>query len=254
MKQFLSVFFTLFLLIYSSTTSPAQEIIFPVNHFPPWKMVDTQDRISGINIDIANLLLSQLGLKAKYINRPWKRCMLMIEQGTADIMNGLLKHPEREKVMIFLEPPYKTKSTKAFYVLKGNAGKIKSYEDLRNLNIGVTLGTKFFPRFDNDKHLKKDIASNAITNFKKLLAGRINTFILTETVGDYLLFKHGYQDRIEKAEYSYAQPIPVYFAVSPKSPLAERIPELNAALKKIVESGQVQKTIDNFMDNIQTSF
>jgi len=248
MKQ--TLILIILLTIATTTSSIAQEVIIPVNHYPPWKIIDKQNHISGINIEITNLLLSRIGLKGTYIKRPWKRCQLMMKQGNADIMSGLLKHPAREKHMFFLDPPYKTKSSKAFYVLKGRAHSIKSYDDLDSLNIGITLGTKFFPQFDNDTKLHKDIAKDATTNFLKLIAGRTDTFILTETVGDYLMYKHGFQDRVEKADYSYSLPLPVYFAVSKKSPLAKRVPELNAALKEMVESGEVQKTIDRFLTNL----
>ena len=76
--------------------------------------------------------------------------------------------------------------------------------------------------------------------------------ILTETVGDYLRYKLGYQDTVEKADYVYSKPLDVYFAVSKRSPLAQRVPELNAALKMMLESGEIQDIIDHFLAKYQT--
>ncbi|WP_035075533.1 substrate-binding periplasmic protein [Maridesulfovibrio zosterae] len=242
--KFILLFFIL--TVFISYTAYAEQIIVPVNHFPPWKIIDTNNNISGINIALTKRLLEKASVTPTFVSRPWKRCQLMMEKGTADIMNGLLKSSDREKYMIFLDPPYKTNSTKAFYTRKGESTKIRTYYDLANKTIGTVLGSKYFPKFDADKNLKKEIVTNTHTNIKKLTFGRIDTFIGTTTVTDYLIAHDGLEDKITKSEYIYSEPIPVYFAVSKKSPLANRIPELSAALKKMVESGEVDRIINEF--------
>ncbi|WP_163349243.1 transporter substrate-binding domain-containing protein [Desulfovibrio sp. JC010] len=222
-------------------------MIVPTDHYPPWRLAENDTDISGIHIELTDHLLKQLGLKAEYVLRPWSRCLLMLERGTADIMAGLLKTKERSEYLIYLDPPYSNKDIKAFYVRHGNSGTIKSYSDLVGMKIGTTLGNSYFPKFDNDTQLQKDPAQNEETCFKKLLYNRIDTVIISEDTGDYLVNKHGYQGRIEKAEYKYSLPLSVYFAVSKKSPLADRIPELEAAMKKMVESGEVRKMVNNFL-------
>ena len=252
MKQFLTFLLTILLLTATAASSLAQKVIVPVSDYPPWRIVNNTNDISGINVDITNALLQKLGLEATYVIRPWKRAQRMMKKGTADLMSGLLKHADREKFMIYLDPPYKTHSSKAFYVLKDSSTKITSYDDLYKYRIGVTLGTKFFPKFDHDENLKKDMGKDATNNFKKLEVGRIDTLILTETVGDYLRYKLGYKDTIEKADYVYNKPLAVYFAVSKKSPLAQRVPELNTALKMMLETGEIQNIIDRFLAKYQT--
>lgn len=248
MKKFLALLMSIIILHTSASASFAQEVIIPGDHYPPWRVIQEGDSYAGINAEITEYLLKKVDLKAKYIYRPWKRCLSMMKNGSADLLPGLLKNEERASYMTFLDPPYKTKSTKAFYVLKGNSGTIKSYQDLTGKTIGVTLGSKFFPKFDNDTSLKKDFTQSEDKNFKKLLGNRVDAIIVTETVGDYLVHKHGYLDKIEKAEYKYDLPLSVYFAVSKKSSLVERVPELEAALSEMVESGQVQQIIDHFLD------
>ncbi len=252
MKQLLTLILTILLLIATAASSLAQKVIVPVSDYPPWRIVNNSNDISGVNVDITNALLQKMGLEATYVIRPWKRAQRMMMKGTADLMSGLLKHEDREQYMVFLDPPYKTYSSKAFYVLKDRSTIITSYEDLYKYRIGVTLGTKFFPKFDHDNNLKKDMGKDATNNFKKLEVGRIDTLILTETVGDYLRYKLGYQDKVEKADYVYNKPLAVYFAVSKRSPLAQRVPELNAVLKKMLKTGEIQDIIDRFLAKYQT--
>ncbi len=246
LKGFRIFFFLTLVTTISTATSFAEDIVVPVNHFPPWKITEGQNNISGINIELTEILLRKIGFTPTFVARPWRRCQKMMEKGNADLMNGLLKRPEREKYMVFLDPPYKTKSTKAFYVRKGEHERIQKYDDLKSLIVGTTLGSKYFPKFDSDKYLKKEIVDHDLTNIKKLIAGRIDTFVATTTVADYLLTQNEFGDLVVKSNYVYSSPIPVYFAISKKSPLTTRIPELSAALKEMVESGQVQEVIFNF--------
>lgn len=240
------ILFTILIALILPATSYAEDIIIPVNHFPPWKITEGQDKITGINIELTEILLREIGLTPTFVVRPWKRCQLMMKKGEADLMNGLLKRTEREEYMIFLDPPYKTKSTKAFYVRKGEASLINKYDDLSGLTIGTTLGSKYFQKFDSDRFLHKETVDHDLTNLKKLIARRIDTFIATTTVADYFIAQNDMENLIEKSNYVYSAPIPVYFAISKKSPLARRIPELSTALKKIVESGQVEDVISSF--------
>ncbi len=246
LKIFRRFFFIISVTILFSANSFAEDIIVPVNHFPPWKITEGQNSISGINIELTEILLKKIGFTPTFVIRPWKRCQLMMRKGSADLMNGLLKRPEREKYMIFLDPPYKTKSTKAFYVRKGEHERIQKYDDIKSLIVGATLGSKYFPKFDSDKSLRKEIVDHDFTNIKKLIAGRIDTFVATTTVADYLITQNELGDLVVKSDYVYSSPIPVYFAISKKSTLATRIPELSAALKEMVDSGQVQDIIFNF--------
>lgn len=234
------------LLLSSHYAAWAEDVVIPINHYPPWKIVE-EGRIDGINVKLTRTLLQQIDLNARFIVRPWKRELKMMEKGSADLMSGLLKTPEREKYMIFLEPPYKKKSIKSFFVRKGESGRIREYADLTGLLIGTTLGTRYFKKFDEDSTLTKDMVKDTGVNLKKLLNHRVDTFITTETVGDYLIARQGLQSLVEKAEYKYSAPLPVYFAVSRKSSLAARVPELSSVLKKMIESGEVDKIINEFI-------
>lgn len=241
--------FIFYLALFLPAPGFARGIIVPTDHFPPWRMANCETDISGIHIELTNHLLEKLGLKAEYVIRPWNRCLLMLERGSADIMSGLLKTEKRCRYMTYIEPAYNSESTKAFYVPRGKAGTIKSYADLTGITIGTTLGNKYFSKFDNDSHLQKDFAQNDEANLKKLIWHRVDAVIMTETVGDYLVNKNDYQGKLEKAEYKYSLPLPVYFAVSKKSSLSQHIPELEAAMKKMVESGEVKRIINNFLKN-----
>jgi len=79
----------------------------------------------------------------------------MMERGEADLMTSLLRRPERENFIHYVQPRYLNRSEKVFYVLTGRQELIRSYDDLSNLRIGVKAGARYSPMFDTDKTLNK---------------------------------------------------------------------------------------------------
>lgn len=219
----------------------------PVDHYPPWKLADGESEVAGIDIQLARALLEKVGLAPKCLRMPWKRCLAAMEDGEADIMNGVLWSPDRAAYLHFLEPPYKNRTVKALYVRKGGGVVLGRFGDLRGLTIGTTLGAKYFQRFDEDRALKKDAVKCDQINVRKLAAGHIDCFIATEETGDYLIRKEGLGELIVKAAFRHEEPTKVYFVISRKSPLMERIPELSRALRRMVEAGEVDRIIGEYL-------
>jgi polar amino acid transport system substrate-binding protein len=172
----------------------------------------------------------------------------MMRSGKADLISGVLKRPEREEYMIFIEPPYKTESIKAFYIRKDKKISIQKYEDLYRLKIGVQAGVKYFERFDADPNIQKEEAGNDLSNFRKLAIGRIDAVISTETQADYLITTQGFKEKFKKAKYKYSASLPVYFAISKKSAYAKQALQFSEIVKKLVEEKVFETIVENYFN------
>jgi polar amino acid transport system substrate-binding protein len=225
--------------------SQGREIIVLVEDYPPWSIVKPKP-IHGINIEIVKEISRRLDLKPRYILYPWRRCLKMMELGKGDIMTGLLKRPEREEYMLYVEPPYKTSSTKAFYVPKGQKNRILKYEDLFNLNIGTTIGSKYFEPFDSDSRIIKYPIATDLQNLLKVEKNRLDALIGTGTHIDYLIYSEGFYGEFEKTVFRYDRQINVHMAISKKSPYADELPLFNKTMEQLVTEGTIDKIIDTF--------
>jgi polar amino acid transport system substrate-binding protein len=133
---------------------------------------------------------------------PLKRCLLMLEQGSADIIIGLRETPEREAYLRFLHTPYREHGAdRVFYVPAGRQTVIRDYADLARLRIGVKLGAEYFERFDQDKSLQKEAVKDMEANFRKLALGRIDAVLIPEDQGEALIADLHLEGRLEKAPY-----------------------------------------------------
>ena len=245
-RQILRVF--ILAIICLDAFAEDKELIVPVSEFSPWKMTDGE-KFYGIDIDILHDVAEKLGLTLRFEKCPFARCLEYIRQGKADIISSLLKRSDREKYVRYLEPPYHN-DRKVFYVLKGKKYAIEKYEDLYTLKIGVKRRVKYFPKFDEDTNIEKDIVPDVIQNIEKLALGRIDAFINSETQGDYLVAISGFERTFEKANLTFQGYDPVYFGISKRSRFISRAPAFESVLAEMIAEGQVDSIKEDFMSKL----
>lgn len=105
--------------------------------FPPYGFVGTDLQPRGLDIDMANLIASKLGVKAELVPVTSANRIPYLQTKKADLVISTLgKNPEREKVIDF------TAAYSPFFqaVFAAKALPIKSAADLAGKSIGVTRG------------------------------------------------------------------------------------------------------------------
>lgn len=180
---------------------------------------------------------------------PFARRLNQLQNGDIDILAGLLKNSGREQFAHFLSSPYKQKTDKYFFMREGEGHRLQKYEDLRQLSIGVQIGSKYFPRFDQDTTLRKYSISQDETRFKMLVQGRFDVLIHTDVYGLDIMYKLGLQDKLEIAPYRYTKQNPVFIAISYQSNLIEQKDELETVFRDMVKSGEMDQVIHRYFTN-----
>jgi len=223
-----------------ASPAAADPMVFAFSRLPPWKTVEGTDFV-GAYTEIVRELAKRTGTELKIFPCPSKRCLKMIEDGQADVIIGVQPSPERQAYIHFLSTPYRRfSSDKVFYVLKGKAATIRSYDDLKTLRIGITNGSRFFDRFDKDASLNKDVVNDVQANFKKLVHGRVDAVLMAEDQGEAVLYGMHLQNQIEKAQYRVRDRTPRSVGFSRKSAFAPMFPEFEAAMAAMVKDGTLQ--------------
>lgn len=252
-KKIILLFALLFIfppIDYCQEETPANQLIVAFSKFTPYKMVNGSEYV-GIDVEILEAIASRLGLVLVFQECPFSRCLKMMEYGTADIMTGLLKRPDRELYIRYLEPPYGTKSKKVFYVKKGKGSHIRKYEDLYGLRIGITRGVQYFEPFDSDAKVIKEEVTRARQNLEKLEKGRIDAFINTEIQANYLVYSKGYDTLFEKADYYYDGYNPGYFGISRKSKYMDRVDDFETVIETMVKNGEIERIVQEFFEEVK---
>lgn len=246
-REFVLHIVLLVLLVCANASLAADNVLrLAFNSFPPWKIVEGNGTYGGIDYKLAAILARKMGLELEVVYCPFSRCLKMMEQGNADLMTSLLYGPEREKYMFFIQPPYKHYNDKAFYTIKGKENTIKEYDDLYGLRIGVATNSMYDKKFDNDSKISRDFAYDSETCLQKLVKGRVDAVLITETTGDHLVRSLKLSGKVGKAPFGFRKHQDVYIALSRKSPHISRAAEISGYLKNILEQGKLQEIISRY--------
>ncbi len=238
--------FSLLLLIISGTVSAAP-LVMAFSESAPWKMYSESSGYGGIDVEVAKIVAQRLGVELQIKPAPLARCLEMIRHGEADLMTNIIMSPDRTQFIRYLDVPYQHESDKVFYLRADSHLDVSRYEDLYGLEIGTKRGAIYSRRFDLDTALHKRDVAVPLRNFKKLLLGRVDVVVSTESEGDYLLKQNGLTHHFKKAALRFNQPLAVYMGLSRQSRFVERAPEFERVLAELVASGELEQIKQRYL-------
>jgi len=130
------------------------------------------DKDSGFEIETVKAVIGKMGLGSKFEQLPWKRCLMTMENGQADVLVSALKTPEREKFLYYPDE-FISLSKTVFFTKKGSPIQFDgSLENLKNYTIGIIRGFSYGDAFDKAVYLKKDELNNTDILVKVVSVGR----------------------------------------------------------------------------------
>lgn len=227
---------TILALLISYSALHAAEIVIIASDAPKLPSVAYKDAIT-------DALAEKMNVQIKYVRVPFARRLEYLKSGEVDMSLGLLRSPERERWIRYIEPPYQTRTNKVFFVRTGKKHSIRSYDDLYGKKIGILCQADAFERFDRDDQLIKEEVSSHELNFRKLIYGRIDTAVLTDSTGYELIKKLGLKDQVEQALFGYKKENSVYLGVSRKSVWDAKQKQIQNAFLELKENGRIDEII-----------
>ncbi len=167
-----------------------------VSVFIPWVMNNKSGRLIGFEIDVANELSRDLGVRVEFVNTRWSGIIPALQRGEFDlIIGGMTVTSDRKKSVDFSEPyNYGGMSMVANSRLSHGYRSVEEFNS-RNIIIGTRLGStavdavlKKMPyaqlRFYDDEHMA----------VRDLLAGRIYALVASSPFPEFQAKK--FSDRL----------------------------------------------------------
>lgn len=173
------------------------EIKVGISVLPPWVMKNKKGEFIGFEIDIANQLAKDMGVKIKFKEYQWSEMIPALKKGEIDIIaSGLSITPKRA-----LEIDYSKPYSSSGYSLVTNLALTKDFKSIEDLNnekvyIAVVKGTvsadlakKVFPEATIDPRKTEKDATSAIIN------GTVHAFVSSSPIPEFISLKH--PDRVD---------------------------------------------------------
>lgn len=194
--------------------------------YPPFNFQDESGKLAGFEVDLAEALAKELGVKVSFQPTKWDGILASLESGRIDIVvNQVTISDERKKKYDF-STPYTVSGIQAL-TRKSDADGVKSAADLAGKKVGVGLGTNY------EQWLKENVPQADIrtydddpTKFQDLNVGRIDVVLVDRLAAFEMVAKTG--DRMAVAGDAFSRQ---------ESGIALRKgnPELLAAINKAIE-------------------
>ncbi|WP_342654261.1 transporter substrate-binding domain-containing protein [Pseudomonas sp. F3-2] len=161
----------------------------------PYIIVDDQ-HVSGLDYDTTSIVFQRLGIDVQWQFLPWKRCLMMLQQGDADGILDIFQASERDNLLYPAEPM--SDVNYVMYQANARPHAFNSLDDLRGLTIGVSPGYLYSPEFDSSTLFTREPAPSHEANFGKLIRGRIDLMVTDRLVGQKIIDQLKLRDQVSQ--------------------------------------------------------
>ncbi|WP_433765541.1 substrate-binding periplasmic protein [Pseudomonas putida] len=214
---------------------------YPV--YPPISWSDGK-QVRGLAPSVVKKLFGQLGYEVEIVVLGnWKRCLLDAAEGRVDVVLAY-SSTERLRSMLFSTVPVLREEV-ALFINRQHPVKFERLEDLAHYRGGLLFGESYGPEFDRMVAQNNNIewVSDSRQNFGKLIRGRIDFITQERRTGQlYVENLPGAQDIVALPNALSVDYLRV--AVSRLSPLATRMPDINAQLQRMVDAGDIERLLN----------
>ena len=153
---------------------------------PPMEYRNDKNELVGFDIDFAEALANELGVKVKFVPSAWDGIIPGLDAKRFDmILSAMNVTEERKKKVDFVEY---FGVGQIVAVKAGNPLKIQSVEDLEGKTVGVQLGSTGETAVNSINGLKEVKKYDLTTDvFNDMGLGRVDAAVIGEMVGRYYM-------------------------------------------------------------------
>ncbi|MHC6227456.1 substrate-binding periplasmic protein [Pseudomonas sp. X10] len=214
---------------------------YPV--YPPVSWSDGR-QVRGLAPTVVRQVFARLGYEVEtVVLGNWKRCLLDAAEGRVDVVLAY-RSSQRAQGMSFSRVPVLREEV-AVFVDRRRPLHVERLEDLAGHRGGLLFGESYGPAFDRFVAREQNIewVASSAQNFGKLLRGRID-FVIQERRTGRLFIEH-----LQGGEHIQELPVALSrdylrLAVSRRSPLSTQMARIDAELKQMSDSGEIERWLD----------
>lgn len=203
--------------------------------FAPMGFRDEDNNLVGFDIDLANAVGEQLGVKVKFQPINWDSKELELESKNIDcIWNGMSATPERMESMSL---SYKYLNNKIIVMALDDSVTVTKAEDMANYNIGTQADSAALETMKaNDAY---DTFADNITEYDTydqalmdMQAGRLDCIVVDQVLGEYKNSK--LKEKMIVCDYDFGDD---YYAIGFRAGETELTNKVNDAIQALIDDG-----------------
>jgi ABC-type amino acid transport substrate-binding protein len=226
---------------------PAKVLRLGVNNWLFWRSHEN-GRFAGVDVDVWREIArrNDLALECVAVANLDDLAGSMAKNHL-DAFVSLLRTPEREAFLDFLEPPCLTKLAYETYVRADSPRRVDGLEDLRGSKMFV-VGSSF-AALDRAVGIQKSAALwDAAPAFEQLDRGAVDAVLITQWLAIWYFRQSGNESMFRRATYVHREYHPSYLVMSRSSPLLGRYKvHFEQTIQELIEDGTVRRIVDGYV-------
>ncbi len=238
----------MWLLLLIAAPLRAETITLVADVWPPYNNEADAEK-PGYGVEMMKTIFGAAGHQIDYRVIPWNRAIKMVQEGKADAVIGATT----EEVPEFIFPERAFGISKiGFYVPEKSEWRYQDIGSLNGMRIGAIKGFEYGEELDgyfiqHSDRVQFVYDDNATaTNLKKLLRGRIDTFVEDVNVVEAVATQMGISNQIKWAGDA-DKGLPVYIAFSPQNPKSARYAALfSEGLAHLRSTGELANILQKY--------
>lgn len=204
--------------------------------YPPFVNPSGHAQGEGLDVDIAREALRRAGRDITVLLLPWKRALLMLEQGHADLTTTISRNGDRDRYLHWTQS-YRNGASYQFYTRQDAPLQIQSLDDLAGRRLGLVDGFFYPDAITGAAGLRTESARDVGVLAQKLRAGRIDVMVVTAMRGAWEIREAGLAGLLKRQPYEYATVSPNYIAFSRRRCDEVLVARVSQALSQMAADG-----------------
>jgi len=196
-------------------------------------------KLQGMTVDIVREAFKTVGVQVRFEPMPYARCVALARSGVQLACFDTFRTPDTESEFLWHSPSL----FRVDYLVYARAGAKRRHlgvRDLEGRRVAVTRGYEYGAEFDRNTKIQRELSSSDESNFRMLLAGRVEYTITAKIIADKLFKAHPELARKFKV-VGLVSRNDVYMAFSRRHPDGpQEMARFEKGLRIIRENGRLQ--------------
>lgn len=163
-------------------------------NFPPFEYLDENHTYVGFNVDLIRAVALRSGIEVKFTPMKWEDACEKLKQGEVDIIEGMKRTAERDKLYDFSEEILT--NSQSIFVLDEN-NYLNKYEDLTRHTVAIQKGDVAINNLRSMERVNIIFTKDQEDAFKKLLNKEVDAFIGNTLTGVYYANKLSINNKLK---------------------------------------------------------
>ena len=248
-KSIILMMFIVMILCHPVYSQEIRQVTFVSDPWPPFTIGKEGGQAQGgISIELCRAIFSRLD--SKFISQlfPWKRTLMYLKTGEADLTFPLVRNKERSTYLAFTDVVMNDKS-RVWFLTERSGGPIewKTVADLKPYTIGIVSGythDEIFVQAIKKGILKTERCLSYEEGIKKLLHSRMDILLGSESVIYSFIKAHPEWKGKIKFTPNFSGQHAYRIGISKKSHLVALLPKINRLIREMKTDGTIDQILN----------